>query len=76
MKIMVTASKGPMHALPHSMSLILQQATTNPHLHQRLLDTHRLVWVSLVWGYCSFILGPCVHKVLFVPSKSLFPSPV
>ena len=76
MKIMVTASKGPMHALPHSMPLTLQQATTNPHLHQRLLDTHRQVWVSLVWGHCSFLLGPGVHKVLFVPSKSLFPSPV
>ena len=22
---------------------------------------------------CSFLLGPGVHKVLFVPSKSLFP---
>ena len=27
---------------------------------------------SLV-GYCSLLLGPGVHKVLFVPSKSLFP---
>ena len=24
-------------------------------------------------GHCSFLLGPGVHKVLFVPSKSLFP---
>ena len=24
-------------------------------------------------GHCSFLLGPSVHKVLFVPSKSLFP---
>ena len=32
--------------------------------------------VSLSWGHCSFLLGPGVHKVLFVPSKSLFPSPV
>ena len=31
------------------------------------------VWVSLLWGHCSFLLGPCAHKVLFVPSKSLFP---
>ena len=51
----------------------LQQATTNPCLHQRLLDTHREVWVTLLWGHCSFLLGPGVHKVLFVPSKSLFP---
>ena len=24
-------------------------------------------------GHCSFLLGPGVHKVLFVPSKGLFP---
>ena len=24
-------------------------------------------------GHCSFLLGPGVHQVLFVPSKSLFP---
>ena len=24
-------------------------------------------------GHCSFLLGPGVHKVVFVPSKSLFP---
>ena len=38
-----------------------------------LLDTHGQVWVSLSWGHCSFLLGPSAHKVLFVPSKSLFP---
>ena len=37
------------------------------------LDTHGQVWVSLLWGHCSFLLGPGAHKVLFVPSKSLFP---
>ena len=36
----------------------------------------RQVWVSLLWGHCSFLLGSVVHKVLFVPSKSLFSSPV
>ena len=44
-----------------------------PCLHWRLLVTHGQVWVSLLWGHCSFVLGPRVHKVLFVPSKSLFP---
>ena len=44
-----------------------------PHLHQRLLDTHRQVWLSLLWGHCSFLLGPGAHKVLSVPSKCLFP---
>ena len=45
----------------------------NPCLRQRLLDTHRQVWVSLLWGHCSFLLGPGLHKVLSVSSKSLFP---
>ena len=59
-----------MHALS---APTLQQATADPCLHRRLLDTHWEVWVSLLWGHCSFLLGPCVHKVLFVPSKCLFP---
>ena len=28
--------------------------------------------VSPLWGHCSFLLGPGAHKVLFVPSRSLF----
>ena len=50
-----------------------QQATTNPFLCWRLLDTHRQVWVSLFWVHYSFLLGPGAYKVLFVPSKSLAP---
>ena len=42
---------------------------------RRLLDTHRQVWFSLLWGRCSFLQGPGGHMVLFVPSKSLFPQP-
>ena len=57
----------------HSVPLTLQEATTDPHLCQRLLDTDRQVWVSLLWGDCSFLLGPGAYKVLFVPSQSLFP---
>ena len=64
--------KGPRHALLHSVPPALQQATADPRLHQRLLDTHNQVWASLLWGHCLFLLGPGVHKVLFVPSKSLF----
>ena len=30
----------------------------DPRLCQRLLDTHRQVWVSLLWGPCSSLLGP------------------
>ena len=27
---------------------------------------------SRLWDHCSFLLGPCACKVLFVPTKSLF----
>ena len=47
-----------MHILLHSVPPTLQQATTDPRLHWRLLDTHRQVWVSLLWGHCSFLRGP------------------
>ena len=36
----------------------LQQTTTEPRLCWRLLDTHRQVWVNLLYGQCSFVLGP------------------
>ena len=73
MKMMVTSFKGPVHALPHSVPPTLPQATPDPPLCRRLLDTHRQDWISLLWGHCSFLLGPGAHKVLFVPSESLFP---
>ena len=62
-----------MHTLLYLVPLTLQQATVDPLLQPRFLDTRRQVWVSLLWGHCSFLLGPGAHKVLFVPSKSLFP---
>ena len=57
---------GPVHALPHSLPPTLQQGTADPCLCWKF-------WVSLLWGRCSFLLGSGVHKVLFVPSSSLFP---
>ena len=60
-----------MHALLHSVPLTQQQATIDPCLCQRLLDTHRQLWIGLFRGHFSFFLGPSGHKVLFVPSKSL-----
>ena len=54
-------------------SVPLTQATADPCLRWRLLDTHRHVWVSLSQGHYSFLLGPGAHKVLFVASRSLFP---
>ena len=62
-----------MQALLHSVPPTLQQTPADPCLCWRLLDIHRQVWVSLLWGHCSFLLGPGAHKVLFVPSKSLLP---
>ena len=53
--------------------LTLQEATTDPCLIWRPLGTHAQVWVSLLCGHCSFLLGTGAHKVLFVPSTSLFP---
>ena len=44
----------------------------DPRLHQRLLDTHRHIRVSVFWGHCPFLLGAGAHKVLFMPSKNLF----
>ena len=73
MKIMVTSFKR-FHASTAALSALNPtQATTDPHLHQRLLDTDSQVWVSLLLGHSSFLLGSSSYKVLFVPSKSLFP---
>ena len=73
MKIMATSFKRS-HAGTAALGVpTLQQATANPHLCRRLLDTHRQLWVSLLWGRCSFLLVPGTYKVLFVPPKSPFP---
>ena len=55
------------------MSPTLQQATTDPHLQWRLLDTHRQVWVSFFGGHWSFLQGPGAHRLFLVSSKSPFP---
>ena len=72
MKIMETSFKMSHASLLHSVPPTLQQAIVDPRLCQRLLDTHGQVWVSLLCCHCSFLLVPSAHKVLFVPSKSLF----
>ena len=72
MKVMVTSFIKTC-ALLHSVPLTLQQSIVDPCLCQRLLDTHRQVWLSLLWGNCSFLLAPGIHKVLFVLSKCPFP---
>ena len=72
MKIMVTSLKGPMQAL----LLNAPNPASGQHRPMPPLETAGHSWaslVSLLWGHCSFLLGPGVHKFLFVPSKSLFP---
>ena len=70
MKIMATSFQRS-HARTVVLSApTLQQAAADPHLHWRLLDTHRQVWVRVLWGH-FFLLGPGAHKVLSVPSDSL-----
>ena len=69
MKIMATSFKrshalsAPDPAAGHSWPMPLPETP----------NTHGQVWLSLLWGHCSFLLGPGAHKFLFVPSKSLLP---
>ena len=72
MKIMVTSFK---KSLAGTATLSAPNPAAGHCQHtllQRPLDTHGQVWVSLLWSHCSFLLGSGAHKVLFVPSKSLF----
>ena len=55
MKIMATSFKRSQHALLHSLSPTLQQATADPCLCQRLLDTQASLGQSLVG---SLLLSP------------------
>ena len=74
MKIMVTSFKRS-HARTAALSApdpAPGHRCTDPCLRWRLPDAHQQVWVCLLWGHCSFLLGPGAHKVLFVPSKRLF----
>ena len=61
--------------LLQSVFLTPQEAAVDACIHQRLPNTPRQVWLSLLWDHFSFLLGPVMHKGLFVPSKCLcFPS--
>ena len=69
LKIMATFFKRS-----HACTATLSAPDHAPGHHQPmppLLDTHGQVWVSLLWGHRSFLLGPGAHKVLFVPSENL-----
>ena len=73
MKIMATFFKGPMHVLLHSVPPTLQQATTDPHFHWRLLETRRQVWVSLLWGSLLLSPGSWCTKVFCALQESVSP---
>ena len=63
----------------HSVPPALQEATTDPHIHQRLLDTHRQVWVRLVGSYgvtAPFSWVLVCTRFCLCPPRVCFPSPV
>ena len=76
MALMVTSFKRTYASTVVFSAPFSWKASVEPHLFQRLLDTHSKAWLSLLWSHCFFLLGPGVHKGLFVPSQSLFPCPV
>ena len=51
--------------------LTLWQATVNPH-SARDSQTHTGKSGCLLWGHCSFLLGPGAHKVFLCPPKIFF----
>ena len=72
MKIMVTSfNMSP----THTATLNVPNSAAGHRRPTPLPETPRPSggWVSLLWGDCSFLLGPGVHRFLFVPSQSLFP---
>ena len=64
-----------MHTLLHSVPQTLQQVIANPRLCQRLLDTHRHVWISLLLGHCSFSWVQACTRFCLYPLRVCFPSP-
>ena len=70
---MAISFKRSHHALPHSVAPTLQQVAPDSHLHWRLLDTHRQVCVSLLWGHCSFLLDPMDKRFHLCPPEPVSP---
>ena len=62
-----------MHTLPHSGLPALQRATTDPHLQQRLLDTHRQVRVSLCGATAPFFWVLVHTRLCLCPLRVCFP---
>ena len=52
--------------------LSLRQTTADPCFHRRPSNTRSQVWLSFLWGSLLLSLGPGAHKILVVPSQSLW----
>ena len=72
MKTMATSFKRSQACTAVLSAPSLQQATANPRILRRLLDTHGQVWVSLFCGHCFFLLGPGTHRLCLCPPSSVF----
>ena len=73
MKTMLTPFKRS-HACPATLSV--PNPGAGHHQPTSPVETPGHSWACLgrlLWGHCPFLLGPGAHKILFVPSKSLFP---
>ena len=62
-----------MHSLLHSVPPALQQATTNPHLRWRLLDTPWQVWVKSLVGTAPFSWVLVHTRFCLCPPRIYFP---
>ena len=75
MKVIVTSFK---RSLPHTSGLSAPSPEAGPCPPMPPWESLGYAWTSVgqclgvLWGHCSFLLDTGVHKVLFVPSKSLF----
>ena len=75
MKIMVSPFK---RSQACTAAPSVSNLTTGHHWPMPLPEIPGHSWACLgqfLVGHCSILLGPGRHKVLFVPSKSLFPQP-
>ena len=73
MKIMATYFKTS-HAC--TATLTASNPAAGHHQPMPLLETpghSQQVWVSLLWGHCSFLLGPGAHRFLLCPPRFYFP---
>ena len=73
MKVMATSFKMTFAHTTVFSVLTPEQDTVNTCLCQRLLETHTEVWLSLLWGHCSFLLGPGVHMGVCALQESVSP---